>query len=475
MLARIAPALPRLADRWLLWVTRRKTPAALIVACVLCISLSMAAALRFAAPVALFDVPLQPAQTAEVERALTLWAQPFRGDEHSSQVFVARSRRGDLLLRLALAGLPHRYVPTTADELERAQSPLTPESVMDDRRRFGIEGDLVAGLRRMDGVEDASVVISAAPAEPVDADGRRAAPTASVQLLMQSGAHPSADTVDGVKRFIGAGYPGLSADRVTVVDGSGKLAAGSAGADQGAIRESRLESAVQTALDAVFGVGSTVVRVSVRSAGAVESTESTRVVPHGVLDADVGREHGNERGRAFDKERTNSHYAYDTLVQRRTSPSNAIRRISVAVFLDAARVRGATANDVGALVRAAAGADLRAGDLVVVEALPFARQPSAAAPSSQPRPPVAKALLPALTLCVIVALGVALWPRQPELPPAPDADDRSAAALCGALGKEMPQTAAYVLAGLPARLRERVLRSYDAQSRSQIEIYLRRA
>src|SRR5579864_2956888 len=116
---------------------------------------------------ALFSVPLHPSQAIEVERALTIWNEPFSADAKHTEIFVNYARRHDVLLRLTLAGLPHRYVPTTSDVLEESQSAFLPQAVIDDRRRAGIEGDLVASLRRISGVADASVVIAPAVEGPL--------------------------------------------------------------------------------------------------------------------------------------------------------------------------------------------------------------------------------------------------------------------------------------------------------------------
>ncbi|MBC5823632.1 MAG: hypothetical protein GIX02_02205 [Candidatus Eremiobacteraeota bacterium] len=464
--------MPRLAERCIVWISGRKTSAVLSSLVVAALAAVILAFFRFAAPVTLFDVPLHASQTSEIERALTLWAEPYQADERGTQIFVRRMRRKDVLLRLALAGLPHRYVATTADILDAAVSPLTPESVIDDRRRSGIEGDLVAGLRRMDGVDDALVVISPAPSDPLTADGRHVAPSASVQILMQSGARLSPAALDGVKRFVAAGYPGLAPSGVAVVDAGGSLQKAADAADHSAARERRTENAVQSALDAALGPGVAIVRVSVRDTGAVQATESTKVVPHGLLDADVGREHGSERGRAFEKERTNRHYAYDTVVERRSSSADAVARMSVAVFLDAARVKGSATANIADLARAAAGADLRSGDEVVVKTLPFERRAESEREPIAPHPAIAQALLPAAVIVTILALGLALWRRAPVAVRAPDADDRTATALLASLDRELPRTAAYVLAGLPQRLRDRVLRSYDTDSRARIEMHM---
>jgi len=464
MLARLPESMPRLADQCAGWLLRRRKPA--LAACVVAAAtaLTIAALAHSAAPVPLFDAPLHPRQASEVEQALILWNEPFSSNAGGTQVFVAARRRRDVLFRLALAGIPHRYVPTTADVLDAPTNLLTPPEVFDERRRAGIEGDLVAGLRRIDGIADATVVIAPANPDVFASESERSPPSASVQLILQPNAQLTASMIAGIRRFVAAGYPGLNADRVIVVDGSGALLGSPP--DRAASRELRIQSTVQTALDAVLGPGTAVVRVSVRTAGTQQTVQSTRVVPHGLLDAEIGTETGSENGRKLSKERSVRHYAYDTIVEHRTTAADEPAKISVAVFLDAARVAAERSQPIAALVRAAAGADLDEGDDVVVEPVQFA--PKAPAPPSRAPSALALAVLPLAGLVLAIALGLHFLPQRARM-----AQDPAVRELRATLDRESPRTAAYVLSTLPLATRDRVLASYGPVRRATIEACLR--
>jgi len=416
------------------------------------------------AQTSLFSVPLHASQVVEVERALTIWNEPFVSDPGHTQIFVNAARRRDVLLRLTLAGLPHRYVPTTSDVLGEAQNAFMPQTVADDRRRAGIEGDLVAGLRRMNGVADATVVIAPAVDDPLSDNGRAQA-SASVQLVMQSGNQLSATAVSGIKRFVAASYPGLAADRVVVVDGFGITAGAQPAPDRAASREMRLQSSIQSALDAVFGIGAAIVRVSVRSLGEERSAQSTRVTPRGVVEADTGKERGSENGRHFERERERRRYAYDTVTETHASHADAVARVAVAVFLDARKIRLDQSNLVSDLVRAAAGADLSSGDAVVVHALPFA-QATSPIPNSHPRLTVRTLLASVFVISCIGALSAFML--RTHLAARRASDHSGATAVHGALQRELPQTAAYVLSSMPPRVRDQVLREYPIDQRERI-------
>jgi flagellar M-ring protein FliF len=470
MLARLPEGVPVIIGRTAAWMERRRTPVVAIALTVVVLAIATVFALRSTSDVSLFDAPLHADQVTEVASALTLWGEPHSAAPGSDQIFVPAARRETLLLRLTLAGLPHAHVPTSADELAEPISPLAPSALVDDRRRLGLEGDLVAALRRIAGVEDASVFITPAGTD-ISALGDPPQTSAAVQIVAHPGASLAPAAVDGIRNLVAAAVPGLSPDRVAVTDEDGALLKDAPQQDRTLARESRLQSSVQSALDAVFGPGAAVVRVRVTTEGTAVSLQSTRVTPHGLLDADAGREHGADGGRAYDKERHVQHYAYDTVVEHRSSPADVIRRISVAVFLDARRVDTGRRDDVAALVRAAAGADLRSGDDVVVGVLPFAaRTVAVAAPAAAaPRSRLAITAVTALAALVLTAAG-AFWPRiraRIDAPAAPQTDP--AAAIGGAIGAEAPRTAAYVLNGIPAAIRSRVLAGFDDDRRLSIE------
>ena len=418
---------------------------------------------KMSAQASLFAAPLHSSQAIEVERALTIWGEPFTADAAHTQIFVNPARRRDVVLRLTLAGMPHRYVPTTADVLDQPQSAFASQTIVDDRRRSGVEGDIVASLRRIAGVADAMVVIAPAIDDPLAGDARTPA-TASVQLVMQSGAQLSGGAVSGIKRFVAASYPGLAAERVVVVDGTGNAVSVQASIDRAASRESRLQNSIQSALDAVFGAQAAIVRVSVRSIGEERSSRSTRMSPHGLIETDSGKERGAEGGKNFEKERNRRRYAYDTLEETSTSHADMPAHVAVAVFLDSRRIGLDQAKLVADLVRAAAGADLARGDDIVVQALPF-RASSEGVATAPPAPKFPRLVLWALGAGCVAAIIMFLWPtRAGRTMP----DTTAAIAVHDALQRELPHTAAYVLSGMPPRVRDRVLREYSVEQRERI-------
>lgn len=485
MLAEIHPRLPTLLERSAAWAGRRRSRLLAAVIALASIAAAAFGLVRFDGDVPLFDTALRPSQTEEIENALTLWGERFHADPKGTQIFVASARRRDILLRLTIAGLPRRYVPTSTDVLDDQANALTPESVIDDRRRSGIEGDLVTGLRRIAGVEDASVVLPPASGDPLEDPQRAGPPAAAVELIMQPGETLSPEAVAGVKRFVASAYPGLSADRVTVVDASGAAIGSYPSPDIAGAKERRVQSSVQSALDAVFGAGTAVVRVSVAAAGSQQRVQSTKIEPRGPISADVAHERGSDGAKSFDRERTVRRYAYDTVTEQRTTPADAPARMSIAVFLDSSRVAEASTAGIEALVRAAAGADLAAGDDVVVETLAFATPVPVPSPVVENDASRAGAVSAAVA-CAVALFGFASLPlvRVPVRAGAKDEtpvreqhrpDDRfdhRAASVLASLEGESPQAAAYVLTSVPDDVRNAVLDRCAPSRREGITAYL---
>ncbi len=214
------------------------------------------AAALFAHPAqsALFATPLHPEQLDEVEERLAGWNVPFTPTQEN--VLVDARRRSDVLLRLSLAGVPHAHL-TGENEALASVGALTPQSVIDAQALDGRADDIASSLRDVAGVQDARVII--APAKSAEfADESASAATASVRLRLDPGVRLSGETVSGIADFVAAAVPGLVAARVMILDDRG-LALGAAGSgDEDA---TGVQAALQSALDAAFGAGTTIVRV----------------------------------------------------------------------------------------------------------------------------------------------------------------------------------------------------------------------
>lgn len=451
-----------------------------VVAAVALVAIGIAALLQQDARVALFAQPLRPEQNSEVVERLAEWNVAFVAV--ADNVRVDARRRNELLLRLSLAGVPHAHVATSAELLERA-GPLTPAAVLDAQQRNGLAGDVELALRGIAGIEDARVII--APARPATfADDASVEPTASVRLSLRQGAVLSHEASVGIRAFVAAAVPGLDPKHITIVDDRGlALDSAAAGADQAG----PLEASLQSALDAAFGGGSTVVRVRVALDARTREFRETRRQPlatRAVSSIRVDERYSSEKKR-YTRLHATEDRGSDVREERTEVPPGAAERISVAVLVDAAR--GIDSAKVRRVASATIGLVPERGDSLSVETVSFARP--AVAPYSTASRTFGYAAALAPTLLIVVGGLMALrWSAAPALAAIESLTSRAAirrtaaavagfapAQVRGALIGEPPHTAAAVIGALPTATATAVLDLYPAEERAAIVRRLTRA
>lgn len=390
---------------------------------------------------ALFPMPLHPEQLAEVQEQLAAWNVPFA--PAAENVVVDAGRRNDLLLRLSLAGVPHPHLSSTGEALSSI-GVLTPEAVVEAQTRAGLAGDIEAGLRGLDGVDDARVIV--APAKSAQfADETAHDATASVRLRLRAGTRLSRGAIAGIRAFVAASVPELQPGRVTILDDRG-VALG----DQPAAADDAgdLQRSLQTALDTAFGEASAIVRVRAEY-------ESSRTAKREIHRTPFG--------------------ARESFAQ---FPAGALRRLSAAVFVD--RNRALDLAKVRELASATLGLDTQRGDLLSVEDVDFHRQQL---PRKDPLWLVYDAVVP-LAPALIIAIGMVTCARI-AVPPAASAIqgmiehaavDRASRAAAGfpparvrsMLEQEPPHAAAAIISALPAATATAVLELYPPHERQAI-------
>jgi len=422
----------------------------------------------------LFASPLYPGQLAEIEEQLAAWNVPFTPIDRN--VIVADGSRNRLLLRLALAGLPHEHVADSAEALAGI-GVLTPQSVVEAQTRVGLAGDIERALRGMRGVRDARVII--APARRASFADESATPaTASVRIRSIDGMQIDANEARGIRRFVAASVPALSPQRVTLLDDGGH--AFDAVANAGDAAGARLQKTLQSALDRAFGAGSTIVRVVEERDPATRSVSTLTRAPYGAAALSERTTSESYRKGALGYDRASAQRERG-LAQRRVResfPAGVLRQRDVAVLVDARRI--ADLGAIRSLVRAAAGIDTRRGDRLVVEALPFTQAPHIARDGWWLAYGAIVPLLPSL-VALIAGLLVLRAMRSPfrwaartalramrSRPCAREIGGYAPTQLRGALRDEPPHAAAAMMSALPAATVAAVLELYPPEERAAI-------
>jgi flagellar M-ring protein FliF len=457
--------------RWNALSSRVRAGVAAALSIGLCVSI-FAGIVSHPNRVALFAAPLHPEQLTEVEERLASWNAPFT--PAADNVLVDAGHRSALLLRLSLAGVPHAHVDASSDVLGKLGA-LTPQAVIDAQTRDGLAGDIELGLRGIDGIEDARVII--APAQQADFanEGGRDA-SASVRLRLAPGAQLSHDAIAGIGSFVAASVPGLRANNVTIVDDRGvALGQSDDGGDAGS-----LQNSLQSALDGAIGAGAAIVRVHVDYDERSVASKDVRRAPLSTLPIASSTQNESYGGGGKHYDRTQQQLDRGSITREiNTSVSpGRVARISAAVFVDAAR--GIDLAQVRSLSSATLGIDTRRGDVLAVQAVNFAHERAAKKDGWWLAYGAIVPLLPTLAVAIaaIVALRFAGAPlteiaagigsRIALQQTAQAVQGMPAANVRGALRDEPPHAAAAIISALPAATAAAVLDMYPAHERAAI-------
>lgn len=433
--------------------------------------------------VALFAAPLALDQLTEVQTQLAAWNVLYAPE--ADNVRVAPGKRSDILLRLSIAGVPHAHLATSAELFAHAGA-LTPQSVLEAQTRDGLASELALGLRGLNGVADARVII--APARTgMYADEASHDASASVRITLAAGAHITARTMAGIRAFVAGGVPGLDAAHVTVLDDRGlapELGTDSEAAGDG----DGVAPALQSALDAAFGAGTTIVRVHREARGERRDVHLThRTAIGGALSRSASDEHYSSNAKKYTKANTVEDRGSDTRDEVRVALPGTTERRSVAVFVDAAKA--IDLDKIRSLASAAAGIDPARGDVLRVEAVRFA---APVAPRETAGPPgfvlgAVLGILPQAIVALAIALAVAFGTKPASTLATKFIDaatvrstSREVAGIPpvrvrGALAGEPPHIAAAIISALPAATATAVLELYPPDERAAIVRRLARA
>ncbi len=421
----------------------------------------------------LFAQALYPEQLTEVEEQLAGWNVPFTLT--ADNVVVDAARRNDLLLRLSLAGVPHQHLFSTSEAMAGI-GVLTPQSVVDAQTRAGLSGDIEAGLRGIDGVDDARVIVALSkPAEFADDKAQNA--SASVRLRLRAGTRLSHEAVTGIRAFVAASVPQLRPSRVTILDDRGFALADDAGAGDAA---ADLQRSLQSALDGAFGDGAAIVRVRAEFDGSQYSERDVRRAPLGAQAIAAVRrsESYDGSGKRYRHVEQGEDRGSETRELVSRVPPGTIKRVSTAVFVDATRALDLA--KVRELAAATVGYDARRGDTLAVEAVDFRSAPVARKDVWWLLYGAIVPLAPAVILTIglvactrvalppVVALVRELAERAMLARTSKAAEGFAPGRVRSMLEREPPHAAAAIISALPAATATAVLDLYPPHEREAI-------
>ncbi|NKB31536.1 MAG: flagellar M-ring protein FliF [Pseudomonadales bacterium] len=158
---------------------------------------------------------MQGYDSASIMEALDAETIDYRVDPNSGVILVPADDIADIRLRLAAAGVT-RYDGTGYELLDQDQALGTSQYMEANRIKRSQEGELQRTITNFRNVQSARVHI-AIPERSVFVRSSRK-PTASVFLVLNSGAGLNDTQIEAIANLVASSVPELHADDVTIVD-----------------------------------------------------------------------------------------------------------------------------------------------------------------------------------------------------------------------------------------------------------------
>lgn len=378
---------------------------------------------------ALLFAGVETREAAEITQRLEQADIPYelRGDGGS--IYVARSRVLDARMMLSAEGLPSRG--SIGYEIFDEPDALGQTQFQQNINRLrALEGELARTISSLDGVASARVHLVLPERQLFARETEQ--PSASIVIQLRRD-ELTQGQVRAIRNLVASATPGLSANRVTILDETGRLLAAAASGEDAAAdgidarqvaTEERIRRTVTDIVEGVVGQGNARVQVSaemdfnrvsettqrfdpegrvVRSTTSSEETSQTSESARGVTAAqnvpDAGGAGGAQGGAQTGDQSSQETINYEISNTTRTEVSEGgrIRRLSVAVAVNGTTTPGEgdaapsyaprSAEEMQrltALVRSAVGFNQERGDVVEVVNTQFASANVGAAAAEEP-------------------------------------------------------------------------------------------
>lgn len=327
---------------------------------------------------------LEAEDAAAVTEKLQADGVPYQLQGGGSTVLVPRELLDEQRLSVAAAGLPTGKTESSwaAFDNQGMTSSSFQQQVAYQR---ALEGTLASTLTGIEGVRSATVHLSL-PEKRVFTEDQQT-PRASV--LLQTATDLDEGAVDAVTRLVASSVPGLAPGDVSVSDGTGRLLTAEGGArssDKAQLElEDTLTTRASTMLETLLGPGRAVVRVSAELDTATTRTDSevwdnTRTAVTSETATEENYEgtnpavggvvaeapEGEQTTGTYDKSSSSREIAVSRTVTSAQQAAGGVKRLTVAVAVDAGAVNAPSAREIEALVGNAVGLDPARGDTIAV-------------------------------------------------------------------------------------------------------------
>lgn len=377
---------------------------------------------------ALLFAGVETREMAEISQRLEAADIPYEIREDGGSIYVARSEVFNARMMLSADGLPSRG--SIGYEIFDEPDALGQTQFQQNINRLrALEGELSRTIGSLDGVASARVHLVLPERQLFSRNAEQ--PSASIVIQLRRD-ELTAGQVRAIRNLVASATPGLSANRVTIVDETGRLLAAAQSGEEGAAdgidarqvaTEDRIRRTVTDIVEGIVGQGNARVQVSaemdfnrvsetrqtfepegrvVRSTSTTEESSQTAGSARGttaganVPDASTsGSGGGSQDGSESSQETVN--YEISNTTRTEVSEGGRIRRLSVAVAVNGTMTPGAEGAEptyaarseeemqrLTALVRSAVGFNQERGDTVEVVNTQFASMSTGGAAAVEP-------------------------------------------------------------------------------------------
>jgi flagellar M-ring protein FliF len=347
---------------------------------------------------------------------------PYRVHPDSGQVLVPSSQLGKVRMLLAAKGVTAQ-LPAGLELMDRNDPLGVSQFVQDVRFRRGLEGELAQSILTMDSIASARVHLAIAKTSSFvtgNADGN----SASVVVAVKPGRSLGNEQIAAIVNMVSGSVAGLSPQRVSLVDQAGNylssridLADGFDGAAQGDTAAKRhadeVRANVNDLLAPILGVANYKVSVTAavdndrieetqekygeapkvtseamreemeksRMAMGVPGTLSNRPPAPAVTDAAGAPPAEKPDDGSARKNATTRQYAYDRAITQIKRERGRLKKLSVAVVLNATSAADGKAwtpaelTNIEKILAGGLGIDAARGDVLAVSAMKFPAAP----------------------------------------------------------------------------------------------------
>lgn len=162
---------------------------------------------------------LEPADASKIVESLKAKGMKYELADNGSTILVEKSKLYDTRIQLAGEGLPSESI--VGYELFDKTNLGMSEFVQKLNYRRALEGELARTIATMDEVKKVRVHLVIPEKTLFKKDEKP--PSASVIIHLKSGRSLSKISIEGIQNLVASSVEGLTTDRVTVVDGRGKI------------------------------------------------------------------------------------------------------------------------------------------------------------------------------------------------------------------------------------------------------------